>query len=178
MFCTKKNIDAKLLCKCVLKFKIIKEEKMTNRFDKLFDVSKLHETKKAFEEVFNNLSEKGESVRSNFIAKFATSVEIREHKDYYKILFLIPMISKENLSLELIGRKLIIEAERKQILENGESVLSSSVVYSKFKEEFLIPDEIILKKENISSTYNDGILIINIQKELKDNEKSEKIIIL
>jgi len=99
------------------------------------------------------------------------AVNISESKESYNVDLAAPGKSKEDFNIEVKNGSLIISSESEDESETTEKDFSRREYhYSSFKRSFSLPQNV--DKTNISASYNDGILTIQVPKlEPSDPEK-------
>ena len=104
------------------------------------------------------------------------SVNISENDNSYIVDLVAPGYKKEDFKLKVNDNVLTISAETKnEKTENGDGREYSRREYScsSFTRSFRLPEN--AKDDNISASYNDGILQINIPKSEKEVKASKEI---
>lgn len=109
-----------------------------------------------FERVFDH------SFFSNEISKFNHHIqsEIRETDTSHEIDFILPGFKKEEISVSVEGKNLVVEAKKGNEGTN----------YSKYNKSIYFPNGV----ENISAKLENGILTVSIPKE---KTKKDKIVV-
>lgn len=103
--------------------------------------------------------------------RFGTPVNILESGNGYVLEVIAPGFEKENFSISLDKNILTIAAEKKQEEETtSEKYLQKEYATKSFKRSFTLNEDI--NAENISATYVNGVLTLNLQK--KEEVKPEK----
>ena len=96
--------------------------------------------------------------------------DVIENDNEFTIEFALAGISKENIDIDIDKNMLVISAERK---EKEVKYNYRSINFGKLTKSFLIPDNV--KVDQISSSHNDGILIIKLPKKSELIKKKIKI---
>lgn len=97
-------------------------------------------------------------------------VDVVEYDDNITIVAEIPWLSKKSLSIEVDDMVLSISGDKHQLDMSDARYLRKELKHSSFCRSFQLSDS--LDVENISSTFNDGVLSIEIpKKEPKPNTK-------
>lgn len=91
------------------------------------------------------------------------TVDITDEGEIIKLKAELPGVKKEDISVDLDEGALLIKAEKKQVnVSESQTYLRKERKYGMMQRAFSIGD---IKPENISATYLDGILNIEIKKE-------------
>lgn len=103
------------------------------------------------------------------------SVNIIENKDNYQIEMAAPGLKKEDFQIRIDKDQLIIESK----IEKSEEAKSPEGKYTRkefqygsFKRSFHLSDKI--NSDKIAATYNDGILVLTIEKREEAKEKAPR----
>lgn len=96
---------------------------------------------------------------------------IYSYQDYYLIEILVPGFSKENISIKLQDKKLVVEATKNDTNEDNEYKIYNGYNISNFVKYFDMFDDIDVDK--ISSKIIDGVLNIYMY---KSEESKPKVI--
>lgn len=102
------------------------------------------------------------------------SVNIREEDDAFEVKVAAPGLEKDDFKIDVEKGSLIITAEKSsEIKEEGEkdNYTRREFNYATFERRFRMPDNI--KADDISASYEDGILNINLPK-LEQTKSSGK----
>ncbi|MDN3205567.1 Hsp20/alpha crystallin family protein [Algoriphagus sediminis] len=103
--------------------------------------------------------------------QFNPAVDIAEDEKSYEIELSIPGAKKEDFKVDLTDGSLTISGERRREEKTeGKNFHRIQSQYGKFQKTFQLPDD--ATSENISASYQDGILKILIPKEEKKIQKS------
>lgn len=113
-----------------------------------------------------------------FERTFRPAVEVSETSEYYNIKVELPCVKKEDISLALTPKNVIISAESK-FEKNGEKGEGKSEVkysefrYGKFSRNIYLEHPVRL--EDADSEFKDGVLYINLKKIEPKKEEVKKI---
>ena len=107
-----------------------------------------------------------------FDRKFYNSfgTEIKEYDDKYVIETEMPGFDKNELDVSVSNNVLTIKAEHKDAKKEteGERVIYSQREYSSYSKSYTLEN---IDLNNIKSTYQNGVLIVNLpKKEVEDNK--------
>ncbi len=117
------------------------------------------------------------SVESRDNSNISTShwvpaIDIRESKDAYTIEADLPGVDKDAIEISMDNSTLSIKGERKQETQEKSAYYSRTErTYGTFYRQFTLPD--IADNENVSATYKDGVLKLDIAK--KEAAKPKRI---
>ncbi len=104
----------------------------------------------------------------------ALAVDIYENDGKIVIEAEIPGIAKEDLRVDVKGRLLTLGGERKDEKEiKDENVYRRERSVGKFERTFTLPFEV--KEEQVTASYNNGILTLEISKPEEQQVKQIKI---
>lgn len=107
----------------------------------------------------------GGTANSNSIGARIPAVNIQETEDFFKLEVAAPGKSREDFHIELDNEILTISSEEKEETENtqkNERYTRKEFSYNNFKRVFSLPESV--NGEQISASYNNGILTINLPK--------------
>ena len=112
-----------------------------------------------FDDMFDEISNEGQM-----------RCDIYEKDNVYNVEVDIPGISKENIKLEFNKGTLTITAEsKKEEVDNSKKYLHRErKMYGKIQRSFYLGD---IDENNIKATFHDGILKIEVPKELEEDTK-------
>ncbi len=95
---------------------------------------------------------------------------IVELNDRFTIDLAAPGLTKEDFNIKLDKNYLIVSSEKKSEAESGEGKFTRKEFnYSSFKRSFLLPKE--ANQQEISASYNNGVLSITLLKKEEEQEK-------
>lgn len=97
--------------------------------------------------------------------RFLPQANILETEKTYEVHLAVPGMKKENFQIDLEDGKLHISGERNFEVSEGSTVHQQELAQGSFKRIFHLPEDADQKK--ISASYEDGILNIEIQKDVK-----------
>jgi HSP20 family protein len=131
-----------------------------------------------FDDLFNDFFE-GEFFPKTIASKMGTvpSANIIESKNGFKVELAAPGMSKEDFHVEIDDDLLSIRSEKKdEKEETGDRYTKREFNYSSFVRSFRLPDHV--KADEISASYADGVLTLDIPKlEAEVENKTRKIAI-
>ena len=125
-----------------------------------------------FPNSFNGLVDRffNDAVQNNG-SRFIPSVDVVESDKNYEIHVAIPGIDKNDINLEINDDTLSISGERKITAQDNEkNYRSIETQYGSFKRTFQLPKDVNVSK--IDASYNNGILKVELPKDLKKETKS------
>ena len=99
------------------------------------------------------------------VDRFLPSANILESETTYEVQLAVPGMKKENFNIDLEDGKLFISGERNFEAGEGTTVHQREILQGNFKRVFHLPEDADQKK--ISASYVDGILYIEVQKDVK-----------
>ena len=104
------------------------------------------------------------------------SVNIKENQDAFEVDVAAPGLTKNDFKLELINNLLTISSERKVENETkeGEQFTKHEFSYQSFTRSFTMPD--FADNENITATYDNGILHVAIPKKEEARPRPARMI--
>lgn len=97
---------------------------------------------------------------------YSPPIEIKTDEKGMDIKVELPGINIEDIDIEVNPDNLIIKAERKTV---NDGVYHSELTYGKFTRYIKLPFSV--KRDNVSATYKDGILYINLLKAIEQSIK-------
>lgn len=114
-----------------------------------------------FEELFNNFLKDETGIASAQFTKPA--VNIIEETDKYVLELAVPGMKKEDISIKIENKQLIISSSKEQKEEEiKENFIKMEYNYDSFKRVFTLPDSI--NSNEINAEYFDGILKLSLMK--------------
>ena len=124
---------------------------------------------RVFDDFFNNIP-----ARTNFGGTLP-AVNVKETEDDYLVELAVPGLKKEDFKVEINEGVLTIAAERKtENEEKKEGYTRREFSYTNFTRRFTLPET--ADENNISASYNDGILAINLPK--KEEAKPQPALLI
>jgi HSP20 family protein len=99
------------------------------------------------------------------VDRFLPSANILETEKAYEVQLAVPGMKKDNFNIDLEDGKLFISGERNFETSEGTTVHQQEILQGNFKRVFHLPEDVDSKK--ISASYVDGILYIEILKDVK-----------
>lgn len=103
------------------------------------------------------------------------AANIKEDEKCYKIDLAVPGMKKEDIKVEVENQLLTISGESKdEREEKAESYVRREYSSSSFSRSFSLPDS--ANEDTVSSSYEDGILKIRVEKKTPADKKSKKTI--
>ena len=101
------------------------------------------------------------------------SVNIKERAGDFKIDLAVPGMDKKDFSIEVENDVLNVSGSRREeAKEENEKVTRREFHYGSFKRSFSLPEN--ADAENISATYQDGVLSLTIARRDDSRQKSKK----
>lgn len=100
-------------------------------------------------------------------------INVIETSNHYRIELAAPGLSKEQFKITLDEQTLTIAAEESETLQEGERYKKREFYYGKFKRSVKLPEDANLAL--ISAKYEQGILIVNVQKHESAQQKTREI---
>lgn len=96
--------------------------------------------------------------------------DIYEKDGVFYIEMDIPGFSKDDISIQMNKGTITISAEKKEeeIEDNKKYLRQERKFYGKYERSFYLGD---VDEENISASFNDGILNISVPKKIEENTK-------
>ena len=101
------------------------------------------------------------------------SVNSLENNDSFEIDFAVPGMKKEDFTIELNDKVLVISSETSNTLENDKMRLNE-FNFSSFQRSFRVPDSV--DHEKIKANYKNGILKIKLPKRKESISKPNRVI--
>ena len=101
------------------------------------------------------------------------SVNSLENNDSFEIDLAVPGMKKEDFTIELNDKVLVISSETSNTLENDKMRLNE-FNFSSFQRSFRVPDSV--DQEKIKANYKNGILKIKLPKRKESISKPNRVI--
>ena len=101
------------------------------------------------------------------------SVNSIENNDSFEIDLAVPGMKKEDFSIELNDKVLVISSESSNNIENDKMRLNE-FNFSSFQRSFRVPDSV--DQDKIKANYKDGILKIKLPKRKESISKPNRVI--
>ena len=101
------------------------------------------------------------------------SVNSVENNDSFEIDLAVPGMKKEDFTIELNDKVLVISSETSNTMENDKMRLNE-LNFSSFQRSFRVPDSVDLDK--IKASYKNGILKIKLPKRKESISKPNRVI--
>ena len=101
------------------------------------------------------------------------SVNSVENNDSFEIDLAVPGMKKEDFTIELNDKVLVISSETSNTMENDKMRLNE-FNFSSFQRSFRVPDSVDLDK--IKASYKNGILKIKLPKRKESISKPNRVI--
>jgi HSP20 family protein len=103
-------------------------------------------------------------------AEFMPAVNIREGEKSFTLDLAVPGIDKKDLKIEIHEDVITISSEHKEEKEETrDDFKRREFGYSAFCRSFYLPDNV--NKDKIEANYRDGILIVELPKEVEEKAK-------
>lgn len=130
------------------------------------------EIKKQFEEMAKDVSAWGKDFAQTVYGQtpFANSFEDGTN---YRLELAAPGLDKEDFKITVKNRHIVISVDKEQNLGDGESSRRKEFDFSKFKRHFQLPEDADLNK--IAAKYENGLLIITVQKVENTTEEGREV---
>ena len=124
---------------------------------------------RVFDEFFNNVP-----ARTNFSGTLP-AVNVKETEDDYSIELAVPGLKKEDFKIEINEGVLTIAAERKaENEEKKDGYTRREFSFTNFTRRFTLPET--ADENNISASYTDGILALNLPKKEEAKPQPARLI--
>ena len=145
-------------------------ETRTRTWDPFSELERLSQRiERLFEEMLPVRREDGQVERV-----WAPSVDVYETDRAFMVEVDLPGLKKEDVKITVENNTLTITGERKWKKEvNDENVHRQERFYGKFVRSFILPDNV--DRDNISASFEDGVLTIEIPKRDREERKVVKI---
>ena len=101
------------------------------------------------------------------------SVNSLENNDSFEIDLAVPGMKKEDFTIELNDKVLVISSETSNTMENDKMRLNE-FNFSSFQRSFRVPDSV--DQDNIKANYKNGILKIKLPKRKESISKPNRVI--
>ena len=101
------------------------------------------------------------------------SVNSLENNDSFEIDLAVPGMKKEDFTIELNDKVLVISSETSNTMENDKMRLNE-FNFSSFQRSFRVPDSV--DQEKIKANYKNGILKIKLPKRKESISKPNRVI--
>lgn len=101
------------------------------------------------------------------------SVNSLENNDSFEIDFAVPGMKKEDFTIELNDKVLVISSETSNTMENDKMRLNE-FNFSSFQRSFRVPDSV--DQDKIKANYKNGILKIKLPKRKESISKPNRVI--
>jgi HSP20 family protein len=110
-----------------------------------------------------------DTLEDSSVSRFLPQANILESEKLYEIQMAIPGMKKSDFKIDLENGKLQISGERNVENNEGVTIHHQEIVYGTFNRVFQVPED--ADQNNISASYADGILKVQIQKDEKKTLK-------
>ncbi len=101
------------------------------------------------------------------------SVNSLENNDSFEIALAVPGMKKEDFTIELNDKVLVISSETSNTIENDKMRLNE-FNFSSFQRSFRVPDSV--DQDKIKANYKNGILKIKLPKRKESISKPNRVI--
>lgn len=108
--------------------------------------------------------------------QFVPKIEVKDTGDSYMVCAEVPGMDEKDINLTLKDNKLIIEGEKKKEWrdeDKSKGYFHSEFSYGKFYRAIPLSDDV--DTENVSASYRNGVLDIELKKIPEKASKSKKI---
>ena len=95
---------------------------------------------------------------------------VKRTEDHYHIEVAVPGFSKDEISVNLIGDRLVVECTKTDFEDQVPAEIHKEYGYNQISRSFILPQDV--NQEGISTKYHDGILDINLPITKKTTSKS------
>lgn len=111
----------------------------------------------------------------DFMQRGGPLVEMRETQDEVVVRAEVPGMKREDLTVELLGRRLTVKGEKKVVREDkgGTGGYLSESRYGSFSRSMTLPYEV--DEHDIDADLKDGVLTIRLPKPEKERGKGRRI---
>jgi len=110
-----------------------------------------------------------DTLEDSSVSRFLPQANILEAEKYYEVQMAIPGMKKSAFNIEVEDGKLQISGERNVENQEGVTVHHQEIANGTFKRIFQVPED--ADQNNISASYADGILKVQIRKDEKKTLK-------
>lgn len=109
---------------------------------------------------------------SLFAGRFAPLTDLEETEDAYLVEAELPGVKKEDVSVELSGRRLVVSGERKERERSGVLRRRTRAV-GQFHHEVVLPGEV--NAEGVSAQLEEGVLTVRVPKAAEERPRRIEI---
>ncbi len=122
---------------------------------------------------FNSLFDKFfyDTLEDSSVNRFLPQANVLESEKYYEIHLAVPGMKKDAFNIKVEDGRLFIEGERNVNFGDNLTVHRQEINYGTFQRVFHVPED--ANQNKISASYSDGILNIQIQKDVKKTLKQK-----
>ena len=106
-----------------------------------------------------------DTLEDSSVNRFLPKSNILENEKNYQLQIAVPGLKKEDFNINLEDGRLIISGERNGVDAEGVTLHRQEISFGEFRREFQLPEDIDSGK--ISASYNEGLLSIDIPKDVK-----------
>jgi len=131
-----------------------KEEAETVRWDPFPDLNRLNQQLQGYLERWNELP-------SVFGGAFTPRADVEETDDAFVVEIELPGVKRDDVSLEVAGRRLTVSGERKERERIGVLRRRTRTV-GQFHYEVVLPADV--EEENVSASMDEGVLTVRVPK--------------
>ncbi len=103
---------------------------------------------------------------------FTPAADIEETDDAYIVEVEVPGVAKDDIDVEVQGRRVVISGERKERERKG-VLRSRSRTVGRFRYEALLPGEIV--EDDVSADLGDGVLTVTLPKSERERPRRIKV---
>jgi len=120
---------------------------------------------------YNSLFDKFfyDTLEDSSVNRFLPQANVLESEKHYEIHLAVPGMKKDQFNIKVEDGKLFIEGERNVEFQKNLTVHRQEINYGAFKRIFHVPED--ADQNKISASYADGILSLQIQKDVKKTLK-------
>jgi HSP20 family protein len=105
---------------------------------------------------------------ANLPQEFIPLADVEETEDAYTVEIELAGVKKEDIQIEVAGRRLAVTGERKEKERKGTMRRRTRTV-GRFRYEVVLPDDV--DSEHIEASMNDGVLTVRVPKSAGDRPK-------
>lgn len=127
---------------------------------------------------FNNLLDPDYFFGTDFFDEdsLMPAINVKESEAAFEVEFAAPGFSKDDFKITIDGDILNVSGKKEEKKEEKEADYSiKEFSYNSFKRSIKLP-KTVTTENDVKATYKDGILKLNLQKEVKAKETPEKLI--
>jgi HSP20 family protein len=109
--------------------------------------------------------------------QFAPAVNVRETEKHFEIEVAAPGLNKKDFNITVENRVLTISSDKEEQKEEKDgNYTRKEFSYHSFTRSFTLPEGV--KEEDVKATYSDGVLRLNVAKNITADPKVAKAIVV